>query len=99
MKLSTHPESPVARNIYKILPCNEILHAVLEPSIKKKQVSNLRRTQIGRKLENNLNGACSTSDHCTDVAPLKETTTHLLVFSNKDVPCSRKNEGTRGKVT
>ena len=30
MKLSTHPESTVARNIYKILPCNEILHAVLD---------------------------------------------------------------------
>ena len=30
MKLSTHPESTVARKIYKILPCrNEILHAVL----------------------------------------------------------------------
>ena len=31
MKLSTHPESTVACNIYKILPCsNEILHAVLD---------------------------------------------------------------------
>ena len=30
MKLSTHPESTFARNIYKILPCrNESLHAVL----------------------------------------------------------------------
>ena len=30
MKLSTHPESTVARKIYKILPChNEILHTVL----------------------------------------------------------------------
>ena len=30
MKLSTHPESTVARKIDKILPCrNEILHAVL----------------------------------------------------------------------
>ena len=30
MKLSTRPESTVACNIYKILPCrNEILHAVL----------------------------------------------------------------------
>ena len=30
MKLSTHPESTVARKIYKILPCrNKILQAVL----------------------------------------------------------------------
>ena len=30
MKLSTHPESTVARKIYRILPCrNEILHTVL----------------------------------------------------------------------
>ena len=30
MKLGTHPESTVARMIYKILPCrNEILHVVL----------------------------------------------------------------------
>ena len=29
LKLSTHPESTVAPKIYKILPCNKILHAVL----------------------------------------------------------------------
>ena len=65
----------------------------------------ISHTQIGGKLENNLNKllkkhtyrniACSTSDHCTDVAPLKETTTHLLMFPNKDTPCGQENECTR----
>ena len=67
----------------------------------------LSHIQIGRKLENNLNkllkkahSAGSTSDHCTDIAPLKETTTHLSMFPNKDTPCSRENECTRkGHVT
>ena len=27
------------------------------------------------------------------VGPLKETTTHLSMFLNKDMPCSRDNEG------
>ena len=37
-----------------------------------------------------------TSDlHCTYIGPLKETTTHLSVFPNKDTPCSRDNEGTQ----
>ena len=45
MKLSTHPEPTVARNIYKILPCrNEILHTVLDKL--KKQVSNLQRGKM-----------------------------------------------------
>ncbi len=77
MKLSTHPESTVARKIYKFLPCcNEILQAV--PAKYKKQVSNLWRgkmplftvlsflTQIGGKLENNLNKL------------LKKRTVHVL---------------------
>ena len=29
------------------------------------------------------------------VGPLKKTTTHLLVFPNKDTPCSWENEGTQ----
>ena len=46
MKLSTHPESTVACNIYKISPCrNEILHAVLD-QVLKKRVSNLRRGKM-----------------------------------------------------
>ena len=31
----------------------------------------------------------------TNVAPLKETTTHVSMFPNKDTPCGRENEGTR----
>ena len=27
--------------------------------------------------------------------PLKETTTHLSMFPNKDTPCGRENEGTQ----
>ena len=27
------------------------------------------------------------------VRPLKETTTHLSMFPNKDTPCGRENEG------
>ena len=56
-------------------------------------------TQIGGKLKNNLNkllkkcSACSTSDSCMYVRPLKETTTHLLMFPNKDTPCGWENEG------
>ena len=33
--------------------------------------------------------------HCTYIGPLKETTTHLLVFPNKDTTCSWDNEGTQ----
>ena len=67
VKLSTHPESTVARNIYKILPCrNEILHAVLDQVLKTGFKSSAREDatfhstfilhiQIGGKLENNLN--------------------------------------------
>ena len=29
------------------------------------------------------------------VGPLKETTTHLFMFLNKDTPCGRENEGTQ----
>ena len=29
------------------------------------------------------------------MGPLKETTTHLSVFTNKDAPCRRENEGTQ----
>ena len=29
------------------------------------------------------------------VRPLKETTTHLSMFPNKDMPCGRENEGTQ----
>ena len=37
-----------------------------------------------------------TSDlHCTYIGPLKETTTHLLVFPNKATPCGWENEGTQ----
>ena len=35
---------------------------------------------------------CSTSEWCAYVRPLKETTTHLSVFPNKDTPCGRENE-------
>ena len=67
MKLSTHPESTVARKIYKILLCrNEILHAVLAKYKKTGFKSSAREdatfhstfishTQISGKLENNLN--------------------------------------------
>ena len=63
----------------------------------------ISHTQIGGRLENNLNELlkkCTvhvlhqTTVDCTDVAPLKETTTHLSVFANKDTPCGRNNEGT-----
>ena len=30
---------------------------------------------------------------CMYVRPLKETTTHLSVFPNKDTPCGQENEG------
>ena len=54
----------------------------------------ISHTQIGGKLENILNKltACSTSDCCTYVRPLKETTTHLSMFPNKDTPCGQENE-------
>ena len=39
-----------------------------------------------------MHSACSTSGHCTYVGPLKETTTHLLVFLNKDTPCGQENK-------
>ena len=59
----------------------------------------ISHTQIGVKLENILNKllkkhtvACSASDWCAYVRPLKDTTTHLSVFPNKDTPCGRENE-------
>ena len=39
-----------------------------------------------------MHSACSTSDSCTYVRPLKETTTHLSMFLNKDTPCGWENE-------
>ena len=67
----------------------------------------ISHTQIGGKLEINLSKLLKkrtvhvlTSDHCTYVRPLKETTTHLSVFLNKDMPCSRENKALRkGHVT
>ena len=59
----------------------------------------ISHTQISGKLENILNkllkkhSACSTSDSCMYIGPLKETTTHLSMFLNKDTPCGRENEG------
>ena len=48
----------------------------------------ISHTQIGGKLENILNKltACSTSDACMYIRPLKATTTHLSTFPNKDMP-------------
>ena len=81
MKLNTHPESTVACNIYKILPChNNILHAVLGEVKKKKRggfksstqedaifhSTIISHSQIGRKLENILNKL------------LKKCTVHVL---------------------
>ena len=61
----------------------------------------ISHTQIGRKLENNFNKLLKKHTvhvlHQTTVGPLKETTTHLSVFPNKDTPCGRENEGTRGE--
>ena len=76
----------------------------------KKQVSNLRRRKMplftvlsfripksaeNLKIISTNSRKNAQSDHCTDVAPLKETTTHLSMFLNKDTPCSRENECTR----
>ena len=33
-----------------------------------------------------------TLDCCTYIGPLKETTTHLSMFPNKDTPCGQENE-------
>ena len=59
----------------------------------------ISHTKISRKLENILNKllkkhtvTCFTSDCGTYVRPLKDTTTHLLMFPNKDTPCGRENE-------
>ena len=61
----------------------------------------ISHTQIGRKLENNLNKLLKKHTvhvlHQTGtyVGPLKKTATHLLIFPNKDTPCGRENEGTQ----
>ena len=57
----------------------------------------ISHTQIGGKLENILNKFLKkrtdlTSDSWMYIRPLKETTTHLLMFPNKDTPCGRENE-------
>ena len=114
MKLSTHPESTVARKIYKICLVMKFFMLYSAKYIKKTGFKSSARedvtfhstfishTQIGGKLENNLNkllkkahSACSTSDSCMYVEPQKETTTHLSMFPNKDTPCGRENEGTQ----
>ena len=65
-------------------------------------VLSFRTPRSAENLKNNLKNTpekahseCSTSDHCTNVAPLKETTTHLSMFPNKGMPCSRENEDTQ----
>ena len=62
--------------------------------------SYISHSQIGGKLENKqtpekVHSACSTSDRCTHVGPLNETTTHLSAFPNKDTPRSWEDDGTR----
>ena len=60
-----------------------------------KSAENLKKSQ---QTPEKAHSAGSMSDHCTDVAPLKETTTHLSMFPNKDMPCGRENECTRERL-
>ena len=78
MKLSTHPESTVARKIYKILPCRMKFFTLYSAKYKKTGFKSsaqedatfhstfISHTQIGGKLENNLNKL------------LKKRTVHVL---------------------
>ena len=64
--------------------------------------TSISHTQIGGKLENILNILNIPKKSaqrmfyirfsCMYVRPLKETTTHLSMFPNKNMPCSQENE-------
>ena len=65
----------------------------------------ISHTQIGGKLENNLNKLLkkrtvhilhqTTVPMFSDATSVQWSTTHLSVFPDKDTPCGWENEGTR----
>ena len=115
MKLSTHPESTVARMIYNILPCcNSSCCTRLSIYLKKNsfQIFDagkchfsqyfhfthpdwLKTWKYSQWTPEKAHSACSTSNWCVNVRPLKNTATYILMFLNKDPLCGWGNEVTQ----